>query len=149
VSVLGRLPGDGAFVALERHAEAEPIAGVLVLRLETALFYANAAPVRDRIKRLVGQARPSPSAVIVDVGAADQVDLTRAEIIDELVRTLRSAGLDVGLAEVRQPLVEMARRTGLLDTVGESRVFHTIDEALDAMAGAPAPGGDRIASRRP
>jgi sulfate permease, SulP family len=138
VSVLARLPGGGAFVAIDRHPEAVPVSDVLLLRLDSALFYANAAPVCDRIKRLVGQARPGPKAVILDVGVVDRLDLTSAEVMDELVRVLHSAGLDVGLAEVRQPVVEMARRTGLVDTVGEARIFHTIDEALEAIAGAPA-----------
>jgi high affinity sulfate transporter 1 len=138
VSVLGRLPGDGAFVAIDRNPEAVPVGDVLVLRLDSALFYANATRVRDRIKRMVGQARPTPSAVILDVGAADRLDLTSAEVLDELVGILHSAGLDVGLAEVRQPVLELARRTGLLDTIGATRIFHTIDEALEAMAGAPA-----------
>jgi sulfate permease, SulP family len=138
VSVLGRLPGSGAFVAVDRHPDAEPIHAVLVLRLESALFYANATPVRDRIKRLVGHARPIPSAVILDLGATDRLDLTSAEVMDELVHSLRSAAIEVGLADVRQPVVDLARRTGLLDSIGEERVFHTIDEALEAMAGATA-----------
>jgi SulP family sulfate permease len=137
VAVLGRVPGiPGAYVTLDRHPDAEPIAGVLVLRLESPLFYANAAPVRDRVKKLVGHARPSPSAVILDVGAAERLDLTSAEVMDELVGTLRSAGIDVGLTEVRQPLIEIAAKTGLLRTVGQDRVFHTIDEAVEAMAAA-------------
>jgi MFS superfamily sulfate permease-like transporter len=63
VTVLGSMPGEpGAFVAVDRRPEAEPVPGVLVLRLEAPLVYGNAAPVRDRVKRLVGEARPTPRA---------------------------------------------------------------------------------------
>lgn len=69
VTVLGRLPGAaGAFGAVDRHPETEPVAGVLVLRLESPLFYANATPVRDRIKALVGAADPTPHVVVLDAG---------------------------------------------------------------------------------
>jgi SulP family sulfate permease len=69
VTVLGRLPGaPGAFGAVDRHPETEPVAGVLVLRLESPLFYANATPVRDRIKALVGAADPTPHVVVLDAG---------------------------------------------------------------------------------
>jgi hypothetical protein len=34
----------------------------------------------------------------------------------------------------RAALIESARRTGLLDTIGEARVFHTIDEAVEALS---------------
>ena len=47
VAVLGRLPGTrDAFVAVDRHATVETTADVMIVRLESPLFYANATPVR-------------------------------------------------------------------------------------------------------
>jgi hypothetical protein len=34
---------------------------------------------------------------------------------------------------VRLPVLEMARRTGVLDELGEERVFRTVDQAIDAL----------------
>jgi MFS superfamily sulfate permease-like transporter len=137
VAVLGRVPGvQGAFGAIERHPDYEDIQGVLVLRLESPLFYANAAPTRDRIKRLVGTAAQTPRAVILEVGANDELDVTGAETLRELTLTLRSAGIDLALADVRHRVVDMARRTGLLDELGPGHVFRTVDEAIDATAAA-------------
>jgi len=51
------------------------------------------------------------------------------------VGTMRSAGIEVALAEVRRPLIEMARRSGLLVRLGEDRFFHTIDAAVAALGG--------------
>jgi MFS superfamily sulfate permease-like transporter len=65
--------------------------------------------------------------------ANGQLDITSAEMLDELVRVLRSAGVDVVLAEVRAAVLEMADRTGLLDTIGDDHVFHTVDEAIHAL----------------
>jgi hypothetical protein len=58
-------------------------------------------------------------------------------MLTQLVHTLRSAGIDFALADVRQPVIDMARRAGLLDELGSNRIFHTIDEAVDALANAP------------
>jgi hypothetical protein len=49
------------------------------------------------------------------------------------------------LLDVRQPVIEMARRSGLLDELGEGGVFHTVDAAVDALTAiarraSPAPG---------
>ena len=61
IGVLGRVPGvPGAYGDVGRHPDYEPVPGLLVLRLEAPLFYANAAVVRDRIKRLVGERDPTP-----------------------------------------------------------------------------------------
>jgi MFS superfamily sulfate permease-like transporter len=135
VAVLGRFAGEAnAFGALQRHPDCEPVPGVLVLRLEAPMFYANAAPVRDGVKRLVGEADPTPSAVVLEIGANDDLDITSAEVLAELVASLDAAGVDFAVADVRAPVIERARRTGLLASIGEDRVFHTIGQALEQVA---------------
>jgi sulfate permease, SulP family len=131
VSVLGRIPeAPGTYGDITRHPEYQSIPGLLVLRLETPLFYANATPVRDGIKQLVGATDPPPQAVIVDVGANDRLDITSAEMLGQLLETLRSAGVDLAIADARQPVIQMAQRSGLLAQLGEGWIFHTIDEAV-------------------
>jgi len=140
IGTLGRVPGEaGAYGDIERHSGYAPVPGLVVLRLESPLFYANAAPVRDRVKELVGSTEPTPIALVLDVGATDRLDITSAEILRALVQTMHSAGVDAALAEVRQPVIEMARRAGLLEELGSGRVFHTLDEAVLALAPARRP----------
>src|SRR4051812_29982412 len=136
LSIIGHLPGvEHAYVAVERHADAQTLPDILILRLEAPVLYPNAAPVRDRIKLLVGQADPTPRAVVLDVGANDDLDITSAEILVQLAMTLQEAGIDLVLADVRVPVVERAARTGLLDALGDDRVFSTIDAAVQALQG--------------
>ena len=135
LSVLGAVPGTpGAYGDIGRHPDYTPIPDILVLRLEAPLFYANASPVRNRIKVLVGAADPTPRAVILDAGVnGDRLDITGAETVIELVTELHAAGIDIALAEVRLPVVATARRAGLLTALGDNRVFHTIQEAVEAL----------------
>jgi sulfate permease, SulP family len=134
VGTLGHAPDEpGAYGETGRHPHYEQIPGMLVLRLESPLFYANATPVRDRIKALIGASNPPPKAVVIDAGANDQLDVTSLEMLTQLVQTVRSAGVDFALADVRQPVLKIARRAGLLDQIGENRIFHTVDEAVQAL----------------
>jgi sulfate permease, SulP family len=136
VGTLARVPGErGAYGEVGRHPDYERIPDVLVLRLEAPLFYANATPVRDQIKTLVGNNDPPPTALIIDIGGTDRLDVTSAEMLTQLVHTMHSAGIDVALADVRQPVSRMARRAGLAKRLGENRIFHTIDEAIHAIGG--------------
>lgn len=136
IGSLGRVPGEpGAYGDVGRHPDYNRIPDLLVLRLESPLFYANATPVRDRIKALVGACDPPPRTLILDFGANDRLDITAAEMLDELVRTMRSARIDVALADARQPVIRMARRAGLVHELGDNRVFHTIDAAVQALGG--------------
>jgi high affinity sulfate transporter 1 len=136
IGSLGRVPGEpGAYGDVGRHPDYDRIPDLLVLRLESPLFYANATPVRDRIKALVGACDPPPRALILDAGANDRLDITAAEMLDELVRTMRSARIDVALADARQPVIRMARRAGLVQELGDGRIFHTIDAAVQSLGG--------------
>jgi MFS superfamily sulfate permease-like transporter len=148
ISILGRVPGvPDAFGDVERHPDYEQIPGLLVLRLEAPLFYANASLVADAVKRLAGATEPRPMAVILDFSPNGNLDITSSEKLDELVTTLRSAGIEFALAEMRKPAREAARRSGVLETIGEDHVFHTIDEGVSALSprsgayAAPAPTG--------
>jgi sulfate permease, SulP family len=135
LAVLGRVPGvPDAYGDLERHPDYERVPGVLVLRLEAPLFYANAAPVTGAIKTLVRTSEPPPKAVILDFGPNAGLDITSSEKLGELVTELRGDGVDFALAEVRRPTRDAARRSGVLATIGEDRVFHTIDEAVANLA---------------
>jgi sulfate permease, SulP family len=131
VSILGRVPGvPDAYGDLARHPDYERIPELLVLRLEAPMFYGNASPVCDKIKRLAGADDPLPRAVILDFGPNPDLDITSSESLDQLATTLRSGGIDLALAEVRQPVLEAARRTGFLDAIGADHIFLTVDEAV-------------------
>jgi SulP family sulfate permease len=71
--------------------------------------------------------------VVLEPAANDVLDITSAETLDQLITTLRSAGIDFALADTRQPVIEMARRTGLLDTIGEDRIFPTVESAIQTL----------------
>src|SRR5512137_367913 len=131
LSSLGRVPGvPGAYSDLTRHPENTPVPGVLILRLDGPIYYANALTVRDRVKALIDEAEPSPRAVIFDASAQDQIDLTSTNMLKGLIKELRAKGIAVYLADVHAPVREFSRRAGLLELVGEKNVFPTIDAAV-------------------
>jgi sulfate permease, SulP family len=142
LGVLGEVPGaPGAYGNLERHPDYDRIPDLLVLRLDSPLFYANASLVCDRIKRLVGSSNPIPAAVVLEAGANPDLDITSAELLEQLVQSLQAAGIVFAIVDVRQPVVEMMRRSGLLATIGDDRVYHTIDEAVRSLRAVSAPRG--------
>jgi sulfate permease, SulP family len=131
VSSLGRAPGaPGAYSDLIRHPENSPVPGVLIVRVNGQVYYANARTVRDRVKAMIAERETPPRAVIVDSSAWDQIDLTSIEVIKGLVKELRGEGIAVYFADVHAPVLESGRQTGLLELLGEDRVFPTVDAAV-------------------
>jgi SulP family sulfate permease len=147
LSSLGRVPGTGAYSDLARHPENLPVPGVLIVRLDAPMYYANALTARDRLKAMVRDASPSPRAVIFDGEGQDDLDLTSAEMLKGLVAELHADGLAVFFVNVHAPVLRRARETGLLEVVGGDRVFPTVDLAVRQVEAQPVigrstPGGE-------
>ena len=134
ISSLGRVPGvPGAYSDLGRHPEDTPVPGVLIVRVDAQLYYANALTVRDRVKAMLAEMSSPPRAVIIDASAWDQLDVTSTEVIKGLVKELRVNGIDVYFADVHAPVLEYGRKTGLVDFIGEDHVFPTVDLAVRSL----------------
>jgi high affinity sulfate transporter 1 len=134
VSSLGREPGvRGDFRDIERHPEARPIDGLVIVRPTLPIYYGNARAVRDRIREFVRDSDPPARAVVLDLDGNDGLDLTSAEMLTQEVEALRASDVDVMIATAHAPLLTMARRTGLLDRIGEANVFPTIGAAVTAF----------------
>ena len=118
VSSLGRVPGvPGAYADLSRHPECTPVPGVLIVRADGALYYANALTIRDRVKALIEAMQPPPRAVIIDASAQDQLDLTSADMLKSLVKELQGRGMVVAMADAHAPVREFSRKAGLLEMI--------------------------------
>jgi sulfate permease, SulP family len=143
VSSLGRVPGvPGAYRSLDRHPESVPVPGVLILRLDAQFYYANALTVRERIKALMEETAPPPRALLFDAATQDTLDVTGSDVLKALVKELKAAGIAVYAAEVHAPVIEFARKSGLLEVIGEDHLFPTIDSALaviDTEVKEPSP----------
>jgi sulfate permease, SulP family len=148
LSSLGRVPGvAGAYADLERHPESQPVPGVLIVRLDAPMYYANALTARDRLKAMIGDASPSPRAVIFDAEGQDDLDVTSAHVLTGLVRELRAGGVAVYFANVHAPVLDRARVTGLLDAVGDGYVLRTVDLTVRALEPDASPPGSEDRAR--
>ena len=155
VSSLGRVPdAAGAYSDLSRHPEDAPVPGVLIVRIDGPLYYANALTVRDRVVAMAAEMAPPPRAVIFDAAAQDALDLTSAEMLKGLLKKLQDEGIDVYFADVHAPVLERARETHFLAIVDEGRAFPTVDAAVrhveeTARAADPAPSAAAGTSVKP
>ena len=128
---LGRVPGiPGIYSDLKRHPENTAVPGVLIVRLDAPIYYANALTVREWIKALVADTQPSPHAVVMDAAGQDSLDITSAEVLKGLVVEMREKGIDYYVAEVHAPVREFGQRVGLLELIGEDHIFPTVDAAV-------------------
>ena len=132
VSVLGQVPGlIGAYTDIQRHPEDRPVEGLIIFRLNAPLYFANAPLIQSRLRELIGNSQPPPKAVILDMSACDGLDITSLEMLEKLVAELKKADIEMMVAEVHQPVRDMALRSGLANEFNRSQIFPTVDAAVN------------------
>jgi sulfate permease, SulP family len=131
--VLGRMPGTDAFVDVGRHAEAERVEGVLLLRVDTPLYYFNAQEATTQILHRVDQ-RDGIHVIAMDLGATGDLDVTATDLLAELYGELQRRGITLLLAQVKGTVRDRMRRTGLMAVLGEDHVHPTLAMAVAAAA---------------
>ena len=129
-AVLGRVDGVKGYHDVARHPEALVVPGLVLFRWDAPLFFANAELFRRRVlDAVVGS--PTPVRWLV-VGAEPitSVDVTSADALDELDKTLHEAGIELCFAEMKGPVKDKLKRFGLFARLGEQRFFATLGEAV-------------------
>ena len=128
---LGRVPEEPTYYTdLARHPDNEALPGVLIFRLDGDLFFANAGLAVDRLNQLLNVTHPAPRVVIWSLEPTTDVDVTAAETLLELVHNLRDSGRDIVFAHTGGRVLDVFRRSGLLELVGEDHLFLTVDGAV-------------------
>jgi sulfate permease, SulP family len=128
VAVLARTPsapGPGMWVDVARSPHGTPTPGVLVARVESGLFFANADHVRERLRALA--AEHEARAVVLDAETVPFVDVTAAAMLRQLNADLERDGIRLLVArDVGQV------RDVLAHTSGPSPTYRTLDEGVAA-----------------
>ena len=137
MAVVGRVPGSEHFRNVERHA-VQTVPGLLALRIDESLFFANATVLEDRIEGLLA-GDPSLRHVLLICSAVNQIDTTALGVLTQLERGLAARGMTLALAEVKGPVMDRLRSTELGQRL-QGKVFLSVHEAFEhaARSGEPA-----------
>jgi SulP family sulfate permease len=160
VAALGRMPGYRAtFADVARHPEAEPVPGLIIVRLDAPLYFFNANVAKAQIIDLVAASQPSPHGVLLDLAATADLDVTTTDMLFELVADLRARSVEVLMAQVKGTVRDRLRKTGLMDSLGEDRVYLSVGSGVNDFlrrwppdadgppGAAPAPQPESAAER--
>ena len=126
VVLLARDPVTGAWGSAERHPDWPAAAGLIVVRAEGPLFYANATVVKERLTELVVAADPRPRALVLDLSSNHVLDVESLDMLGDLAAGLRTDGVELRLGAVHVDVDEMLRRGGVADRM---RIEPTLDAA--------------------
>lgn len=129
-AVLGRVDGVKGYHDIARHPEAHVVPGLVLFRWDAPLFFANAELFRDRLLDAVAGSPTPVRWVVVGAEPITSVDVTSADVLDELDKTLQDEGIELCFAEMKGPVKDKLKRFGLFSRLGEQCFFATVGEAV-------------------
>jgi SulP family sulfate permease len=112
IVVLGRIAGTEHFRDIERYAgETRP--DVLLLRIDANLFFGNVEAVQERIEDELA-ARPGLRHLVLVMSSVSSIDTSALFALGELNELLRQKGIGLHFAEVKGPVLDRLKKSGLL-----------------------------------
>ncbi len=130
VEEIGRIKGEkAAWGSISRHPQRRSIDGLKILRLDSPLFWVNAAAVEQQVITAV-DAAPGIRAVILDLEVTDQLDTTSTDMLHNLIGRLRQRGIDLYLVRVMFRARVVLKRSGIRDVLGDQHMWRTISQAV-------------------
>ncbi|WP_328531084.1 SulP family inorganic anion transporter [Nocardioides sp. NBC_00368] len=131
-AVLGLVPGLAGMHDVDDYPDAEEVPGLLVYRYDSPLFFANAEDFRTRALAAVDAAERPVEWFLLNVEANVEVDITAVDALESLRRALADRGVVLAIARIKQDLRESLAPSGILDRIGEERLFPTLPTAVEA-----------------
>ena len=104
--------------------------GLLMLRTEGRLTFANAANAADKMRALVAQTQPR--VLVLECSAIPDIEYTALAMLTEAEENLRARGVTLWLAAVNPDLLEILERSPIGATMGRARMFVNLRKALEA-----------------
>jgi len=131
MAVVGRVPGTEHFRNIDRYT-VQTVPGLLALRVDESLFFANATVLEDRIEGLLSQ-DAAVRHVLLICSAVNRIDTTALGVLTQLERSLAARSIAFMLAEVKGPVMDRLRPTELGQRL-LNRVFLSVHEAFEHAA---------------
>jgi high affinity sulfate transporter 1 len=135
-AVLGKPADTRGYHDITRYPEAEQPAGLVILRWDAPLFFANSSLFRDRVRELVRQGDANGDAVGWVVVAAEpitDVDTTAADMLVSLDEELNAEGVHLAFAELKDPVRDKLERYSIYEVIDPDHFYPTIKAAVRAF----------------
>jgi MFS superfamily sulfate permease-like transporter len=131
VYALRRKPNTDVFRPLsDKHPDDEIFPGLLIVRTEGRVFFANAQRIGDKIWPMIHEEKPK--VVLIDCSAIPDIEYTALAMLIDMEEKLREKGIMLWLAALNPEALKVVKKSPLWNRLGTERTFHNVEEAVTA-----------------
>lgn len=138
-SVLGRLPGTTVYRNCKQYSNAERYDGLVLVRIDAPLYFANAQNVRDVVRKYRLEAekeleeRGSSATVkylILEMSPVSHLDTSALHILEDMNVNYRSRNQQLCFSNPNPVVMKRLLSSGLADKVGREHIFSSINDGV-------------------
>lgn len=131
-AVLGRVDGVRGYHDVTRYPNARRIPGLVLLRWDAPLFFANAEQFQNQVLAALDDSPTPVQRLVIAASPVTSIDVTSADMLAELDKVLEQRGVELQFAEMKDPVKDKMKQFELFEGLGESAFHPTLGAAVDA-----------------
>jgi len=108
---IGYVEEDDVFRNVKRFAQAEAFPGILILRIDASLYFANMAYLERFIRRSVVE-RPEVNRVVLDLSGVNDIDAVAIARLEGMMDDYQERGIAFIFAGMKGPVRDLVSRAG-------------------------------------
>jgi SulP family sulfate permease len=130
-AVLGKLKDSENYRNVKRH-DVETVPGMLILRFDAQFYYGNVSFLKDTIKKHETELNGDLKKIVIDACSINQLDSSADTALHEMVEEYRLKGVDIYFAAVKGPVMDVMKRSGFDQLLGEDHFYLNVHSAVEA-----------------
>ncbi|KAJ7566158.1 hypothetical protein O6H91_02G090500 [Diphasiastrum complanatum] len=141
-ALLGKIPETNIYRNLLQYPDAGRIPGILIVRVDSSIYFCNSNYVRERTLRWVNEEGEKISAsngisiqyAILEMSPVMTIDTTAIDSLKELSNALQKRHIQLVLANPGASVMEKFQLSSFIDYLGEEWFFLTVGEAVQVCS---------------
>ncbi|XP_071725658.1 sulfate transporter 1.3-like [Rutidosis leptorrhynchoides] len=139
-AVLGKIPKTIVYRNIEQYPGATRVPGVLIIRVDSAIYFSNSNYIKERILRWLTDEeetfkdQPRVEYLIVDMSPVTDIDTSGIHALEELHASLVKRDVQLILTNPGQTVLDKLHASKFADQIGEDKIFLTVADAVLTFA---------------
>ncbi|CAO2834167.1 unnamed protein product [Amaranthus hypochondriacus] len=141
-ALLGNLSGTSIYRNLQQYPEAANVPGILIIRVDSAIYFSNSNYIKERILRwLVDEEekrkklyRPRIQFLVVEMSPVTDIDTSGIHALEELYKSLQKRNVQLALANPGPLVIEKLHASDFTTLIGEDNIYLTVAHAVHSCS---------------
>lgn len=137
-AILGKIPRTNVYRNIQQYPEATKVPGVLIVRVDSAIYFSNSNYIRERILRWLTDEEeqlktaylPKIQVLIVDMSPVTDIDTSGIHAFEELYRSLEKREVQLVLANPGPVVMDKLLSSEFASMIREDKIFLTVADAV-------------------